>query len=289
MSAGTSFVERRFHAQDDLDLYYRDYNPESRERAAVLCLTGLTRNSKDFHRLASRLGAGRRVLCPDYRGRGRSAYDPNWRSYAPPAYVADVMALLAAANVHRVVIIGTSLGGLVAMGLGAALPTALAGVVLNDVGPEIAEEGRIRIAGYVGRDVRFPDYATAGQALKAQFSRAYPDLSDERWTDYARNTFTEDSAAGNLRLDYDLKLGDALREQAAQPLPDLWPLYRGLANIPTLVVRGALSDVLSQATFDRMAQEKPDLVRVSVPNRGHVPLLDETESQAALDDFLARC
>lgn len=289
MNAGMSFVERRFHAQDDLDLYFRDYNPESRERAAVLCLTGLTRNSKDFHRLASRLGSGRRVLCPDYRGRGRSAYDPNWRNYAPPAYVADVMALLAAANVHRIVIIGTSLGGLVAMGLAAALPTALAGVVLNDVGPEIAEEGRIRIAGYVGRDVRFPDYATAGQALKAQFSRAYPDLSDERWTDYARNTFTEDPAAGNLRLDYDLKLGDALREQANQPLPDLWPLYRGLANVPMLAVRGVLSDVLSQATFDCMAQEKPDLVRVSVPNRGHVPLLDEPESQAALDDFLARC
>ena len=289
MSPRADFVERRFHAQDDLDLYYRDYNAESRERAAVLCLTGLTRNSKDFHRLASRLGAGRRVLCPDYRGRGRSAYDPNWRTYAPPAYVADVMALLAASNVHRVVVIGTSLGGLVAMGLAAALPAALAGVVLNDVGPEIAEEGRTRIAGYVGRDVRFPDYATAGQALKAQFSRAYPDLSDERWTDYARNTFTEDSAAGNLRLDYDLKLGDALREQAAQPLPDLWPLYRGLANIPTLAVRGVLSDVLSEATFDRMAEEKSDLIRASVPNRGHVPLLDEPESQAALDDFLARC
>ena len=288
MSATAVFAERRFHAQDDLELYCRDYGSDVRGRAAVLCLTGLTRNSKDFHRLASRLSFNRRVLCPDYRGRGRSAYDRNWRNYTPPTYVADIMALLASANVHRVVVIGTSLGGLVAMGLAAALPATLAGVVLNDVGPEIADEGRTRIAGYVGRDVRFPDYVTAGQALKAQFGRAYPDLSDERWIEYARNTFTEDPAAGNLRLDYDLKLGDALREQASQPLPDLWPLYRGLTNIPTLAVRGALSDVLSQGTFDRMAREKPDLTLVSVPNRGHVPMLDEPESQAALDEFLAR-
>jgi pimeloyl-ACP methyl ester carboxylesterase len=228
------------------------------------------------------------VLCPDWRGRGNSAYDPNYQNYAPPVYARDVMALMAAENIHRAVILGTSLGGLVAMGLAAGVPALIAGVILNDIGPVVSEDGRKRIAGYVGRDTRFPDLPAAAAALKQQFGGAYPDLPDAGWMTQAENTFVRDEAAGNWRLNYDLKLGDAVREQAGGPVPDLWPLFGALKPMPTLVIHGKLSDVLDQPTVERMLREKPDLQLCTVPNRGHVPLLDEPVCVGALDDFLKR-
>ncbi|MBN9529362.1 MAG: alpha/beta hydrolase [Alphaproteobacteria bacterium] len=282
------YVERVVHAEDDVALAYRVYGADRTERTPLLCLTGLTRNARDFDPIGRRHGAERRVLCLDWRGRGKSGYDPNYQNYAPPTYVRDVMALLAAENVHRVVILGTSLGGLVAMGLAAAVPALIAGIVLNDIGPVVSEDGRRRIAGYVGRDTRFPDLASAAAALRQQFGGAYPDLSPEGWMTQAENTFTRDEAAGNWRLDYDLKLGDAVREQATGTVPDLWPLFGALKPIPTLVIHGKLSDVLDQPTVERMRREKPDLQLCTVPNRGHVPLLDEPECVGALDDFLKR-
>jgi len=277
--------EGHIRAQDDVELYYRDYGDPLASPTPVLCLAGLTRNSKDFHDLARRLAARRRVVCPDYRGRGRSSYDPHYRNYGPEGCVRDVLDLLAALNLHRVVVVGTSFGGILAMALGAARPTVLAGVVLNDIGPELAAEGAERIAGYVGTDVRHADFEAAARALKAQFHTAYPDLDDRQWLDFARRTFVPDDN-GSLRLDYDLALGRMLRNDAGTR-PDLWPFYGSLAKVPVLAIRGALSDVLSEETFERMAEVKPDLVRVTVPNRGHVPLLDEPECVKALDDFLA--
>ncbi len=280
------FAERRFRSQDDIAIYYRDYGDPLSPHTPVLCLSGLTRNSRDFATLARRLAPRQRVLCMDYRGRGKSGYDPNWDNYRPQTYVGDVIHLLAAANIHHVVVVGTSLGGLVAMGLGVARPTVLAGVVLNDIGPYVADEGRARIATYVGIDVRMPNWVAAGQLLQRQFGPAFADFDEARWTEYARATFTEETPGGPLRLNYDLHLGDALRAQATQPIPDLWPLYRSLRNIPVLAIRGALSDVLDAATFERMAAEKPDLQRLVIDYRGHVPLLDEPESVDAIDRFL---
>lgn len=282
------YVERVVHVEDDLAMAYRVYGADRADRLPLLCLTGLTRNARDFDTVGRRYGADRRVLCPDWRGRGKSGYDPNYQNYAPPIYVRDVMALLAAENIHRVVILGTSLGGLVAMGLAAAVPALIAGIVLNDIGPVVSEDGRKRIAAYVGRDTRFPDLSLAAAALKQQFGGAYPDLADAGWLTQAENTFTRDEAAGNYRLDYDLKLGDAVREQAGGPVPDLWPLFGALKPIPTLVIHGTLSDVLDHQTVERMRREKPDLQLCTVPNRGHVPLLDEPVCVDALDDFLKR-
>ncbi len=282
------YVERVVQVEDGLAMAYRVYGDDRRDRLPLLCLTGLTRNAKDFDAVGRRYGAGRRVLCPDWRGRGRSGHDPNYQNYSPPIYARDVLALLAAENIGRAVIIGTSLGGLVAMGLAAGVPAMIAGVVLNDIGPVVSEDGRKRIAEYVGRDVRFPDLTAAAGALKQQFGKAYPDLSPEGWQAQAENTFVRDEAAGNWRLDYDLKLGDAVREQAGGPIPNLWPLFAALKPIPTLVIHGALSDVLDQPTIERMLAEKPDMLLCTVPNRGHVPLLDEPEAQGALDDFIQR-
>ena len=145
-----AYIERRITSNDNLSLYLRDYGDPADPRPAILCLGGLSRNSKDFASLAERVSAdGRRVIAPDYRGRGRSDYDPDWHNYAPPVYLRDIQDMLAALNLHRVVVIGTSLGGILAMGMGAAMPTPLAGVVLNDIGPEIETEGLGHIVAYM--------------------------------------------------------------------------------------------------------------------------------------------
>lgn len=284
------YREHVFRSEDDIPLYCRDYGSGSGGGggAPVLCLAGLTRNSKEFHRVASHLSATRRVLAMDFRGRGRSGYDANWRNYHPATYVRDVISLLAAAGIPRVVVLGTSLGGICAMALGAAAPTLLAGAVLNDVGPVLDPNGIARIAGYVGRDLRMPDIETAAAALKSQFAAAYPGRDEAFWLATADAVFVADPTRGDFRLDYDLHIGDALREQAkGGATPDLWPLYRSLADIPVLAVRGALSDVLDPATFERMAAEKPDLRCLLISNVGHTPIPHEEPFLSALDDFLA--
>ena len=287
MNSQTSpFQEHRFRSNDGLELYYRDYGDRTADVTPVVCLSGLTRTSKDFHDLALRLSKQRRVVCPDYRGRGHSAWDPDYRNYKPETYVADLIDLMAAAGLHHVAIIGTSLGGLLSMAMAAFQPTALAGVVLNDVGPEITPGGASRIAGYVGNDVRFPDYEAAAAALKQQFGGAYPDVDHGAWLASAKRSFVDDGA-GTLRLDYDLALGKALQEQADTPLPDLWPFFRALSHVPVLAIRGALSDVLSESTFKRMADEMPGITQITLGNRGHVPNLDEPECLAAIDEFLS--
>jgi len=244
----------------------------------------LSRNSKDYHEVALRLARDRRVLCPDYRGRGRSAYDPDWRHYEPRTYINDVAHLLAAAGVGRAVVIGTSLGGLLAMGLAVLRPTAVASVVLNDIGPEVDGGGFARILEYVGTDHPQPDWESAGRYLKELLPRLAPKADDAWWRQHAETTFRK-GEDGRLHFDWDLNIAKPLVRQGAAT-PDLWALFRGLRQLPTLALHGALSDVLSDQTFRRMALEKPDLVCVTVPDVGHTPSLSEPQSTSALDAFL---
>lgn len=284
MNAPAPFRERRFTAPDGLSLYFRDYGDPTSSRTPILCLTGLVRNSKDFHDLASRLAVDRRVVCFDYRGRGNSDRDPDWRNYRPDVYIGDISDLLTAANLHPAIVVGTSLGGLLAMALAVARPTALAGVVLNDVGPEIDGSGLDRIIAYVTAHTPQPDWPTAAQALKKNY-RNLSITTEEGWMKLARQTYREE-ADGTLRYDFDPGIGRALAA-ASRSTPDLWPLFGALRRVPTLALRGDLSDVLSPQTFDHMAEVKPDLVRVTVAGVGHVPFLDEPECVGAIDDFLA--
>lgn len=284
------FLERFVHAQDDLALYLRDYAAPDNSKRPLFFLTGLTRNSKDYDSFAPYIVSrhGRRVLTMDYRGRGRSAYDPDWRHYDVPTYAGDVLQVLAALHVPKAIFLGTSLGGLVAMAMAAMHPTILAAVILNDIGPKVDEHGRQRIAGYVGDDVRPPDFETAAAMLRESYKRAFPKFGPEQWLRMARSTYIEDRVRGGLRLDYDLAIGKSLRESAKGPLPDLWPLFRGLRDLPVLTLRGALSDILDAETLARMQAEHPGMIAVTVPDIGHVPELDEPESLAAIDAFLER-
>ena len=282
----THMTERWFDSADGLRLYYRDYPAESPGRLPVLCLPGLTRNSRDFDHVARRLQRDRRVLCADLRGRGRSQHDPHWQNYHPGTYLGDIARLLDDAGVERCVFFGTSLGGILTMLTAATAPQRVAAAILNDIGPEVDPVGLARIASYVGRFPPAGTWAEAVTLVRATYEFALPGLTDEQWLDYARRSYTD--VDGTPRLDMDPMIGEAVRSAPAAAAPDLWPVFRTLGPVPTLVLRGAASDILSRATLDRMQAEKPDLLRVEVPNRGHVPLLDEPEAVAAVDAFLDR-
>lgn len=277
--------DRFFSADDGLALYFRDYGDPLAPATPLLCLSGVTRSSKDFHDLALRHASTRRVVCPDYRGRGRSAYDPDWRNYRPRTHLADLLALLTVAGLDRVVALGTSAGGILAMALAVARPGALAGVVLNDIGPEAETEGGARILRDSGRDVRPVDWADAARVLRDIWGAAYPRWGEAQWIDAARMTFVETGDDG-LRLDYDLNAVRALRAAGGIPA-ETRQWFSALANIPTLAIRGGLSDILSERTFDEMAAMKPDIIRVTVPDVGHAPDLGEAQSRDAIDAFLA--
>jgi pimeloyl-ACP methyl ester carboxylesterase len=278
--------ERRFSAQDGLILFYREYGHPASGRIPLLCLPGLTRNSKDFDALALRYASDRRVVCPDYRGRGRSAYDPDYRNYTPRTHLSDLLHLLTVAALGAVVVIGTSAGGLMAMALAVARPACLRGVVLNDIGPDVAAGGRERIANYVGKAETPRDWAAAATYCRDVWGPARPDGTDADWDRIAHQTFV----AGDgevLRLDHDVRVGRALKESGGAPA-DAWRWFGALGHIPTLAIRGENSDVLSPATFERMAEVKPDLMRLTVPRRGHAPDLGEPECLEAIDDFLSQ-
>jgi pimeloyl-ACP methyl ester carboxylesterase len=281
----TPWADGYYLSADGLRLHYRDYATPVPGRLPVLCIAGLTRNSRDFETVAPRLARSRRVLCADLRGRGASQHDPHWRNYHPATYLADLALLVAHAGAPRVVMLGTSLGGILSMLMAATQPAAVAAVILNDVGPEFAPEGVSRISAHVGRAEPVANWAEAVAQTRATYEFALPGLGDAAWLTYARRTFSE--VNGVPRLDMDPMIGEAVRAAPTAATPDLWPLFASLRPIPALAIRGERSDILAAQTFDRMAREKPDLLRITVPDRGHTPTLDEPVCVAAIDAFLA--
>jgi pimeloyl-ACP methyl ester carboxylesterase len=275
-----------YDGTDGLRLYCGLYAARRPGGVPVLCLPGLTRNSHDFAALAAHLSELHDVLAADLRGRGRSAWDPDPTRYHLLTYVADAWSLLDSRRVSRVLVVGTSLGALMGMAMAATKPERIAGVVLNDAGPEIDPAGLRRIAGYAGKLPPVSSWAEAAAQAKSVYGLALPGLTDADWLDYARRGYRE-NAAGVPVPDMDPRISDAFKN-APTASPDLWPLYAQIKGVPMLVIRGALSDLLSAATVARMAREKPDLQHITVANRGHTPLLNEPECLAAIDAFVAR-
>ena len=278
----TAYRECMLTAQDGLQLYYREYGGAKNGGPALLCLTGLTRNSKDYHNFALRFAGKRRVLSPDYRGRGRSERDEDWSNYNPQSYIDDIRHLLAATNCHRIVVVGTSLGAILAMGLAVVIPGVVAGAILNDAGPELDPAGIARILDYIGDDSTFADWGAASRRVRELFPGLRID-SEAGWREFATRTFREGDD-GVLHYDWDPAIARGLQGQKS--LPDLWPLYHALRPMPVLALRGEASDVLSIETFERMGENMPNLTRITVPGVGHVPTLEEPVAKRAIDEFL---
>ena len=286
MTDGTNanYEERYAEAADGVRLYYRDY-PNASARAPVLCLPGLTRNSRDFESLAAGVSATRRVIAPDLRGRGKSQYDSDWRNYHPGQYAADLWGLLDALQMEHVVVIGTSLGGWMAMLLNHQRPGRIAGAVMNDIGPEADPGGIARITATAGRLDVVSSLEEAIEQAKSVYTVAFPDWSDAQWLAYTESTYRQ-LDDGRFDLNFDRNIGHAAREGVSGLDVDPWAMFDDLASVPTLLIHGVLSDILTGPIIEKMRQRKPDLQVVPVRERGHAPLLDEQEAVDAITTFL---
>lgn len=274
-----------YQSSDGLNLFYRDFGGQN-DGTPIICLPGLTRNSRDFEDLANRLSDRRRVLTVDFRGRGFSDHDPTWQNYHPGTYIDDVWTLLDTLDIPKIAVVGTSLGGLCAMAMAAQQGEQLAGAVINDIGPEINPAGLARVQEYTGRLPPVGSWEEAAQQTREIYGHWLPDLSDDDFMALARRGFREDDA-GVPQLDIDANIGKAVREVGAQK-GDPWALFDALMDIPTTLLWGMMSDILTEDIIDKMKARKSDLEVVAVPNRGHVPLLDEPECVSAIDEFLQR-
>ena len=276
------YEDRYFVVRDGLKLHYRDY-PGASDRPPILCLHGLTRNSRDFADFAERYSPAFRVIALEFRGRAESDYDPLPMRYNPLTYAADVIELLDQLAIDQAIFVGTSLGGLVTMAVAAIQPQRIFAAILNDVGPVLTPVGLERIQGYVGRDARFSSWDEAAAALAANQGSAFPKYANDDWIQMARRNCREEN--GEIRFDYDMSIIIPF-ENAPTPKIDMWPLFTALGQKPLLVVRGAISDLLSAESLEKMHAAVPGMQSVTVPDTGHAPMLDEPEAAGAVDAFL---
>lgn len=272
-----------YKSTDGLNLFFRDFGSQN-DGTPVICLSGLTRNSRDFEDLANYLSNRRRVLTVDFRGRGFSDHDPVWQNYHPLTYVADVWTLLDSLSIPKIIVVGTSLGGLCAMVMSAQQSERVAGVVLNDIGPEINPAGLERIQEYTGRMKPVATWEEAALQAREIYGHGLQDLTNADWDKMVRRGYRE-NAEGVPQPHMDANIGRAVREIGAQK-GDPWALFDTLRDTPVTLLWGVLSDILTNDIIDEMKARKPDLKVVPIPNRGHVPLLDEPECLAAIDDLL---
>ena len=265
-----------FTTGDGKRLHYTDTG----QGQPLLCLAGLTRNGLDFSFLAPHV-AEFRLITLDSRGRGASDYDADYMNYSVPREGRDVLELLDHLGLDKVTILGTSRGGLLAMALAASDPERLSGVILNDIGPVVGAQGIARIMAYVGKQPRARTLDAAAADLKAAMEREFPGVPLSVWRKQAEFQYraTEDG----LALRYDPALHTALMDQAASgAMPDMWTVFEALRSLPLGVLRGANSDILDQETLEEMHRRHPGMISDVVPDRGHVPFLDEPESLALI-------
>lgn len=286
MGVTMDFAEHRIATPDGPVVYARDYAAAA-GRLPVVCLHGMTRNSADFEEVAPMIAAfGRRVVAIDARGRGKSDNDPDATRYRPDVYVGDVLRVLDTLGLPRAVFLGTSMGGIMTMLAATIAPDRIAAAILNDIGTEVDPVGLKRIASYVGKAGPFVSWDEMNAAAKASQSVAFPDKDDAFWRNFARRVARE-RADGKVEFSYDPAIANAFAAAPAGP-PGMMPLFQALAAKPVLLVRGAISDLLSRETVAAMKQAKPDLDFVEVPKVGHAPTLEEPEAWNALAAFLAK-
>ncbi|MDP8913522.1 MAG: alpha/beta hydrolase [Pseudomonadota bacterium] len=273
-------------SNDGLRLHYRDFaGPDG--KPPIICIPGLTRNARDFEGVAGRLAGEWRVICVELRGRGESAYAKDAMTYVPLTYLQDMEALIRELALQRFILFGTSLGGLITMLLAAAGQTRIAGAMINDIGPDLDNRGLERIRSYVGRSQSWPTWLHAARYFAEAQRDVFPAWELDQWLVFAKR-ICKLNPNGRIVFDYDMRIAEPFKLPGGATGFDLWSAFAGLKNVDSLVVRGALSDLLSAETVERMKAENPALESVTVPNVGHAPTLEEPEAVEAIDKLLAR-
>jgi len=278
--------------QDGLRLHVREYGERTASGLPVVCLPGLARTAADFEPLATALAGDRdhprRALAIDSRGRGLSDHDPDPANYSIPVELGDVLSVLTARAAPTAVFVGTSRGGLITMALAAVRPAAIAGAVLNDIGPVLEPQGLMRIKSYVGKLPQPRSFEEGADILRRLFNAQFPKLTAANWIGYAQRTWRDEG--GRLILTYDPQIARALADlDPANPLPTLWPQFDALGRVPVMVIRGANSDLLSPATVATMQARHPALTAIEIPDQGHAPLLSEPKTIGQIAQFVAEC
>ena len=268
----------RFTTSDGLSLHYSDEG----QGLPVLALAGLTRNGSDFDYVAPHL-KGVRLIRLDYRGRGNSDWADDWATYSIPIEARDAVELLDHLAIDRAAILGTSRGGLIAMVLAATVKDRLLGIALNDIGPALDTAGLDVIKTYIGQNPVWKTHAEAAAERPAAMA-GFANVPAERWLAEVRKLYVE--TPDGLTLTYDPKLRDAVLAAASELAPDLWPLFDLMQGLPLACIRGANSDLLSRDTLLQMQARRPDMIAATVPDRGHIPFLDEPEALDALTKWL---
>ena len=282
-------IDRQFYRDDFLSvgdglrLHYRDY-PGSAERPSILCLHGLTRNARDFAEFAEIFSPRFRVIALDFRGRGESDFDSQPERYNPLTYAGDVKQLLDELGIEQAILVGTSLGGIVAMVVATMMPQRVAAGILNDVGPELEQAGLDRIQSYVGKDLRFKSWDEAAAAIADNNGHLPTTFSRADWIKAAKRACREQD--GEIRYDYDMAIANVFNTVSAAPKYDMWPMFAALAAMPLLIVRGEKSDLLSSGAVERMIAHAPNARAVTVAGAGHAPTLTEPDAISAIDGFL---
>jgi len=281
----------RIRSQDGLLLAARIFEAPASSRLPVICLPGLSRNSRDFLALGRFLAGHptepRRVIAVDYRGRGLSEPDPNWRNYRPVVEAEDVLSVAAALGIERAVFVGTSRGGIISMLLGALRPAMIAGVVLNDIGPVLEGRGLARIKTYLSNRRVVANWDEALALVRSISESQFPGLSETDWRAQTAAYFTE--TRSGLAPQFDPNLRKTVVDiDVTERIPVLWPQFMSLASLPLLAIRGENSDLLSPRTLSEMAERHPALEQLVVPGQGHAPLLRDEKTLQTIRAFASR-
>lgn len=281
-----SWSDGYWGSSDGLRLHYRDYagNPE---RPPIICIPGLTRNARDFEGVADRLAGDWRLICVELRGRGESAHARDPMTYVPLTYLQDMEALVRELKLGRFILFGTSLGGMITMLMAKNDDRRIAGALLNDIGPVLEPEGLDTIRSYVGRSQSWPTWLHAARAIAEVQHGRYPQWDLDRWLVYAKR-LCRLAQNGRIVFDYDMRIAEPFRLPGGATGFDLWSAFAGLDGVPSLLLRGELSDLLSAETASRMAAQNPAMEVATVAGVGHAPTLDEPEAVQAIDRLLAR-
>ncbi len=283
----TTYDDYNYQSGDGLNLYARIYGARNSDKT-ILCLPGLTRNSADFDLVAPHLAKKYRVVAMDLRGRGNSQWDPKPENYIPQIYVQDVYQLMASLGLEKVALIGTSLGGIISMILSSLTPEKVQGVVINDIGPEVDVAGIDRIKSYVGGKAEFETWEELALRCKDMNGAFFPDATDDEWMHMAKRTGRR-LDDGRIIFNYDPALAAPFKASNENPEKfDMWSYFDALKGKPLLTIRGALSDLFSQDTFDKMAMVHGGMDGHIIANMGHAPMMDDAASLKALDQWAAK-